>query len=98
MMSDPDETADPVPWITEAYLEHATMEGQPTTPGLRELTSAEVIYALVEAKAVGKLTVSGDDPVVITGTDEDREIARAVLKAQGLTLTPSPERDEWTRR
>ena len=96
-MSDPGETADPVPWITEAYLEHATMEGQPTTPGLRELTTAEVVYALVEAKAVGKLTVSGNEPVIITGTSEDRERARAVLEAHGLVVTSSLERDEWRR-
>jgi hypothetical protein len=98
-MTDPDETADLVPPITAAFLEHAAAEGQPAAiPGLRELTSAEVVYALVEAKAVGKLTVSGDQPVVITGPDEDKERARAVLKARGLALTPYPERDEWRRQ
>jgi hypothetical protein len=60
------------------------------------LTSADVIYALVAAKAVGKLTVTGDNPVVITGTRDDRDRARAVLIARGLHCTPSPERDEWS--
>ena len=97
-MTDRDETADLVPPITEAFLEHATAEGQPASrPGLRELASAEVVYALVEAKAVGELTISGADPVIITGTTEDRERAQAVLKAKGLTLTTYPERDEWRR-
>jgi hypothetical protein len=98
-MSDPDETADPVPWITEAFLEHAAAEGQPgAAPGIRELTAAEVLSALVEGDAVHMVTVSGDNPVVITGVDEARELARAVLKGRGWTLTPYPERDEWTRR
>lgn len=60
------------------------------------LTSAEVVYALVHAKAVGKLTVSGDNPVVITGPDQDRGRARAVLAPQGWTCTLYPDRDEWT--
>ena len=35
-MTDPDEAADLVPPITEAFLEHAAAEGQPAaTPGLR---------------------------------------------------------------
>jgi hypothetical protein len=98
-MTGPNEPADLVPPITEAFLEHATMEGRPaTTPGLRELSSSEVSTALVEARAVGKLTVSGDNPVAVTGSDEDKERARAVLKARGLALTPYPERDEWRRQ
>jgi hypothetical protein len=96
---DPNEPADLVPPITEAFLEHAVMKGRPaTTPGLRELASSEVVTALVEAQAVGKLTVSGDDPVIVTGPDGDKERARAVLKGRGLVLTPYPEKDEWRRR
>ena len=98
-MTDPNEPADLVPSITEAYLEHAAAEAQPTaTPSIRELTSSEVVTALVEARAVGKLTVSGVNPVIVTGPDEDKELARAVLKGRGLTLTPYPEKDEWRRR
>ena len=98
-MTDPNEPADLVPSITEAYLEHAAAEAQPTaTPSIRELTSAEVVTALMEARAVGKLTVSGVNPVIVTGPDEDKELARAVLKGRGLTLTPYPAKDEWRRR
>jgi hypothetical protein len=98
-MTDPDETANLVPPVTEAYIEHAAAEGQPgATPGLRELTSLEVIYELTKVNALGALTVSGDDPVVITGPDEHREYARAVLEAHGLAVTRSPERDEWRRQ
>jgi hypothetical protein len=55
------------------------------------------LHALVGAKAAGKLSVSGDSPVVITGPDQDRELARAVLRGRGLTLTRYPERDKWRR-
>lgn len=61
------------------------------------LTSTEVVYALVMARAVGRLTVSGADPVVITGPDDDRERAREVLKALGLNVTLSVDQDEWAR-
>ncbi len=63
-----------------------------------KLTSTEVVYVLVEAKAVGSLTVSGDDPVVITGLHTDRHRARRVLKGHGLTFESYPDRDEWLRR
>lgn len=63
---------------------------------IKDLTAAEVLQALNEAKAVGKLTVAGDHPVTIIGSEEDRERARAVLETHGWTLTRSAERDEWT--
>jgi hypothetical protein len=59
-------------------------------------TSTEVIYALVEAKALGKLTISGDGIVTITGPQADRDRAREVLADQGLTCTRHPGRDEWS--
>jgi hypothetical protein len=61
-----------------------------------KLTTADVIDVLSEANAVGKLTIAGDNPVVVIGTDEDKERAREVLKDQGWTLISSTERDEWT--
>lgn len=63
-----------------------------------KLTSTEVVTELVKAKATGRLTVSGADPVVITGPDEDRERARAVLSARGLSVVSSVDQDEWSRR
>jgi hypothetical protein len=63
----------------------------------KALTSTEVVYELVRAKAVGKLSVSGADPVIVTGPLQDREHARAVLKAAGLTLTSSVDQDEYSR-
>ena len=63
-----------------------------------ELTSTEVVRALAEAQALGRLTVTGGDPVVITGTDEDRARARGVLMAAGFHCTPYPGQDEWTAR
>lgn len=62
-----------------------------------KLTSTEVVYELVRAKAVGRLTVSGADPVIISGPEKDRERARVVLSARGLAVTSSLEQDEWTR-
>ena len=61
-----------------------------------KLTSADVIYALVEAKALGKLTIAGEGTVVITGPDSDRDRAREVLADQGLACTRHPGRDEWS--
>lgn len=64
----------------------------------KELTSAEVVYALVDAEAVGKLTVTGGGAlVVITGSAGDRDRARKVLKARGFTCTRNEDRDEVTR-
>ena len=107
LVTDPDETANLVDQITEGYREHVAAESamaEPAEDDIAEedpcaeaLTAAEVLYALVEGNAVHMLTVSGDNPVVITGLDEARELARAVLKARGWTLTPYPERDEWRR-
>jgi hypothetical protein len=77
--------------ITQGYREHKAEEAAET------LTSTEVVHALVGAKAAGKLSVSGDSPVVITGPDQDGELARAVLRGRGLTLTRYPERDKWRR-
>lgn len=63
-----------------------------------KLTSTEVVYELVRAKAVGGLTVSGDAGiVVISGSKEDRARARRVLVTKGLHCTSYPERDEWFR-
>jgi hypothetical protein len=107
-MTDPDETAKLVDQITEGYREHVAAESamaEPAEDDIAEedpcaeaLAAAEVLYALVEGNAVHMLTVSGDNPVVITGLDEARELARAVLKARGWTLMPYPERDGWRRR
>lgn len=79
-----------------AALKHCTALRYAGDMADKELTSTDVVRALVAAKAVGKLTVSGDNPVIITGSDQDKERARTVLKGQGLALTPYPERDEWT--
>jgi hypothetical protein len=62
------------------------------------LTSTDVVHALVQAKAVGQLTVTGDNPVIITGPRKDRQAATRVLTARGLICTPSPDQDEWTSR
>jgi hypothetical protein len=63
----------------------------------KALTSTEVTYALVEAKAVGQLTVTEDqDQVVITGPRADRDRARGVLMARGWHHTPFPEKDLWS--
>lgn len=61
------------------------------------LSSTEVVHELVRAKATGRLSVSGADPVIVTGPQADRERARAVLKSRGLTLTSSVDQDEWYR-
>lgn len=63
-----------------------------------KLSSTEVVHELVRAKATGRLSVSGADPVIITGPEADRERARSVLAALGLAVTSSLDQDEWTRR
>lgn len=62
------------------------------------LSSTEVTYLLVQSHVVGKLTVCGDEPVIVKGPMFDRNRARAVLKREGFELTPYPEYDEWRSR
>jgi len=65
----------------------------------KKLTSTEVTYILVEAKAVGALTVmEHGDSVRITGPRADRTRAFHVLMDHGLTVAPFPDHDDWTRR
>ena len=60
-------------------------------------TSAEIIYHLAEASALGKLTITGDGVVTITGPQQDRYRARTVLTGQGLRCTVLDGHDEWDR-
>lgn len=65
----------------------------------KKLTSTEVTYLLVEAKAVGKLTVTEHgDGVRITGPKDDRRRAFHVLFDHGLTVAPYGDHDDWIRR
>jgi hypothetical protein len=64
-----------------------------------KLTSTEVTYLLVEAKAVGKLTVTErGDCVRVTGPEEDRTRAFHVLFDAGLTIAPYSDHDDYLRR
>ena len=64
-----------------------------------KLTSTEVTYLLVEAGAVGGLTVTEQgDYVRITGPADDRTRAFRVLINHGLSVAPYPDHDEWIRR
>ena len=64
-----------------------------------KLTSTEVVHALVQAKAVGKLTVTEHgDYVRISGPEQDRERAFEVLTGHGLSVAPYPDHDDWIRR
>jgi hypothetical protein len=65
----------------------------------KKLTSTEVTYLLVEAEAVGKLTVTEHgDYVRISGPQEDRTRAFHVLMDHGLTVAPYSDHDDWIRR
>jgi hypothetical protein len=64
-----------------------------------KLTSTEVTYLLVEAKAVGRLTVTEQgDYVRISGPEVDRTRAFHVLSDHGLAVAPYPDHDDWIRR
>lgn len=64
-----------------------------------KLTSTEVTYLLVEAEAVGNLTVTEHgDYVRITGPKDDRTRAFHVLLDHGLSVAPYTDHDEWIRR
>jgi hypothetical protein len=63
------------------------------------LTSTEVTYMLVEAKAVGRLTVTEHgDYVRVTGPKDDRTRAFRVLFDHGLTISPYGDHDDYSRQ
>jgi hypothetical protein len=63
----------------------------------KKLTTAEVTYLLVEAKAVGRLTVAEHgDYVRVTGPREDRTRAFRVLFDRGLTVAPYGDHDDYS--
>jgi hypothetical protein len=65
----------------------------------KKLTSTEVTYLLVKAKAVGRLTVTEHgDYVRISGSQQDRERAFNVLTEHGLSVAPYRDHDDWIRR
>lgn len=70
----------------------------PSTPPDPRLTSTEVTYILVKAKAAGRLTVTEHgDGVRITGPEADRHRAQVVLFNAGLYVTPDLDHDDYAR-
>jgi hypothetical protein len=62
----------------------------------RKLTSTEVVYLLVDASAVGHLTVTEhSNGVRITGPDDDRGRALQVLFDAGLVASSYPGHDDY---
>jgi hypothetical protein len=63
----------------------------------KKLTTTEVTYLLVEAGAVGKLTVTEHgDYVRVTGPRDDRTRAFHVLFDRGLTIAPYGDHDDYS--
>jgi hypothetical protein len=64
-----------------------------------KLTSTDVTYLLVAAKAAGRLTVAGHgDYVRVTGPEDDRIRAFHVLTlGHGLSVIPCGDHDDYFR-